>query len=342
MARLVYSMGDPNGLGPELLFLADTAKYVSAHSILIVGPEVALEYHARHRRAGKFWYRLRSREQFLEKGPGIYLYQPDGLDTFSLRPGKPEVQGGFAAGTSLTAACGLLRTDPEIGLVTGPLNKSLLLEAGFEFPGHTEFLAQQFGISRERVCMHLCGDKLRISLATTHLPLKQVPENMTQDKILHCLRLTSAFTARLQLGHRPVAVCGLNPHAGEEGKMGKEEQEIIVPAIQEARAKNLDVQGPLPADTVFYRAYHGEFSAVLAMYHDQGLGPLKLVEFGSCVNITLGLPVVRTSVDHGTGYDLVGTGRAGAHSLERAVDLAVYLQESNRDDHILGVGGQGG
>ncbi|MFN2343915.1 MAG: 4-hydroxythreonine-4-phosphate dehydrogenase PdxA, partial [Desulfonatronovibrio sp.] len=246
------------------------------------------------------------------------------LDGQTYIPGKGDPAGGFAAGTSLNLACGLLKNGFAQALVTGPLNKAFMLDAGFAFGGHTEFLADYFNVPDENICMHLCGKRLRVSLVTTHPPLRLVPDLITQDKIIHCLQLTrdfldkSGFTA-------PIAVCGLNPHAGEQGKIGNEEQTIIMPAIERARQLDIDAQGPFPADTVFARACKGEFSAVLAMYHDQGLGPLKLIEFGQSVNVTLGLPIIRTSVDHGTGYDLVGTNKANPSSLNRAFELAVRL-----------------
>jgi len=174
--------------------------------------------------------------------------------------------------------------------------------------------------------MHLCGPKLRVSLVTTHPPLRLVPELVTASKILHCLRLTSGYVRALGLSG-PVAVCGLNPHAGESGRIGDEEVRVIVPAIEQARSEGIDVAGPFPADTVFKRAYDGEFPAVLAMYHDQGLGPLKLVHFGEAVNVTLGLPFVRTSVDHGTGYDLVGRDTADMGSFLAALELARRLMQ---------------
>ncbi len=326
MAVLVYTMGDPNGLGPELLFLADVNRMTQKHVILIIGLEKALTYH-HHKLGGRqvSWSRISRPEQDLRTGPGIYLYQPAGLESIVLRPGQKDIQGGFAAGAALKAACDFLKSNPDAALVTGPLNKSLLIQAGFDFPGHTEFLAHELGVDKDRVCMHLCGERLRVSLVTTHHPLRRVPEMISKEKILSCLRLTSAFTIRLGLGKKPIGVCGLNPHAGEQGRIGREELDIIAPAVDQAGKEGLNVMGPYPADTIFYRAFQGEFSAVLAMYHDQGLGPLKLVEFGQCVNITLGLPVVRTSVDHGTGYDLVGTGRAGSGSLSKAFALAVRL-----------------
>ncbi len=325
MSLVLYTPGDPNGLGPELLILADLDRLVREHSVLVIGPELSLEYHCRQMKVQKFWSRIDALESSKLEKPGCYLFEPEGLENFQPTPGKGDVQGGFAAGISLVAACEFLKNNQNSVLATGPLNKELLQEAGFDFPGHTEFLAHHFGMAQDQVCMHLCGDRLHVSLVTTHPPLHLVPELVTQKKILRCLRLTHAFMVRLGQGHKPLAVCGLNPHAGEGGKTGTEEMDTIVPAIEQARNEQINVQGPFPADTVFYRAWNNEFSAVLAMYHDQGLAPLKLMEFGRCVNVTLVLPVVRTSVDHGTGFELVGTAKASPRSLEKALDLALRL-----------------
>jgi 4-hydroxythreonine-4-phosphate dehydrogenase len=160
---------------------------------------------------------------------------------------------------------------------------------------------------------------------TTHHPLRQVCDLVNREKIVRCLHLTRDLVSRMNWGPGTLGVCGLNPHAGEEGQLGHEEETVIRPAILEARQSGIRVEGPLPADTIFHRALQGEFSAILAMYHDQGLGPLKSVHFSQAVNITLGLPWVRTSVDHGTGYDLVGSGRAGTASLDNAVKTALHL-----------------
>jgi len=165
---------------------------------------------------------------------------------------------------------------------------------------------------------------LRVSLVTTHPPLCDVPRLVTRAGILRALAHTADFVARLGLSG-PIGVCGLNPHAGESGRIGREDEEVVGPAVREAKALGLNVEGPIPADTLFHFAARGRYAAVLAMYHDQGLAPLKLLHFGEAVNVTLGLPIVRTSPDHGTGYDLVGTGRAKLTSFVAALDLARRL-----------------
>lgn len=320
---ILITLGDPNGLGPELVCRWLVRKPGLTERIVLIGPERAMEVHAKRLGLGRPWKRLAEpgREE-----AGLYLIEPEGLEGFVPDPGRFSTAGGLSAGLSLALASDLMLAGQAQALVTCPLNKAGLQKAGFNFPGHTEFLAERAGVGADGVCMHLWGPRLRVSLVTTHPPLAQVPKLVTKEKILRCLRLTQAFVRRLGL-EGPIAVCGLNPHAGERGRIGTEDEAVIRPAVEEALLMGLDADGPLPGDTVFKRAYDGEFPAVLAMYHDQGLAPLKLVHFGQAVNVTLGLPFVRTSVDHGTGYELVGRGVADMGSYLAALELARTLSE---------------
>lgn len=324
---LLVTLGDPNGIGPELVCRLHSMGRLSRQDrpLVLIGPEQALIAHCQDMGLEPFWQRADNGEQI--KRSGIFLMQPPELARWKANPGQADRQGGMAAAYSLDAACFLLSTGQAGGVVTCPLSKAMLQEAGFDFPGHTEFLAIKSGLAADEVCMHLAGDRLRVSLATTHPRLRDVPGILSREKIERCLCQTWDFVRALGQGGVPIGVCGLNPHAGEQGHIGDEEGRIIIPAIESASRLGVKANGPWAADSLFYRAYHGEFSAVLAMYHDQGLGPLKLVHFQEAVNVTLGLPFVRTSVDHGTAYDLVGTGRAVVHSLKRALDLAERLME---------------
>ena len=322
MRTVCITMGDPNGLGPEL---------VSRHfglgrpdrdaRFVIIGPETALTYHTGLNKIAAFHERLPHPDALAEQGPGVYLLEPEGLAGFLMRPGEPHVSGGAAAGKSLDLALSLLMRGPAQALVTCPLNKATLREAGYPFPGHTEFLAEKSGVGAEKVCMHLAGSRLRVSLVTTHPCLADVPMLVTEERVLRCLELTWAHVQSLGLDG-PLAVCGLNPHAGEGGLIGCEESRAIAPAIARAREQGVDCEGPLPGDTVFHFAAQGDYAAVLAMYHDQGLAPLKLLHFSEAVNVTLGLPFPRTSPDHGTGYDLVGKDQARISSFQNALELA--------------------
>lgn len=325
---VLLTLGDPNGLGPELAcrFLSSVRNLPAR--LLIIGPEQALARQARTLGIPRFWEVPPpggvSAPDLGLPARGIFLYAPPGLDGFAPTPGRATVQGGLAAGLSLESACSLLAQGVGRALVTCPLNKAMLQEAGFAFAGHTEFLAARAGMVPEEICMHFWGPRLRVSLATTHPPLRGVPGLITKRLILRKLELTLELM-RIMGRKGPVAVCGLNPHAGESGRMGDEEERILAPAVLEAASRGWQVAGPLAADTVFHRARSGEFSAVLAMYHDQGLGPFKLLHFYTGIQITLGLPYVRTSPDHGTGYDLVGRGTASPQSLANALRMAVRL-----------------
>ncbi len=322
---LCITLGDANGLGPELVCRLLSQNPPPGMRIGLIGPQSALAWHAERLGLAPFWTRLPDAEALSRVEPGVYLLEPPGLAGLPVTPGRETTAGGLAAGESLEAALDVLAHHSDWGLVTGPLSKAALNAAGFAFPGHTEFLAERTGVGRAGVCMHLCGPILRVSLVTTHPPLAQVPGLVTYDRVVRCLELTWDYVARLGLTGAPVAVCGLNPHAGEGGLLGREDEDVVRPAVYAAVAKGVAAVGPLPADTVFYRAAQGEFSAIVAMYHDQGLPPLKLLHFHETVNVTLGLPFVRTSVGHGTAFDLVGTGKAATGSLAAALDLAKRL-----------------
>lgn len=213
-------------------------------------------------------------------------------------------------------------------MVTAPVNKEAIVRSGQPFVGQTEFLSELAGA--KRTAMMLLGHDergrwLRVALVTTHYPLKLVPDQITKEKIEMTIELATEACRDLGLKRSRVAVCGLNPHAGEGGKMGTEEQTTIEPAVKSARARGLDVIGPMSADSLFYYAYRGDYDAVVAMYHDQGLVPLKMIGFETGINWTLGLPFTRTSPDHGTAYDIAGKGRAEPSSMMAAIELAKKL-----------------
>ena len=213
-------------------------------------------------------------------------------------------------------------------VVTGPVNKEAIIRAGIPFIGQTEFLANL--CEAKRYAMMLLGQDermrwLRVGLATTHIPLAKVPSALSPALIAEAIELASEACRKLGLARQRVGVCGLNPHAGEGGAMGMEESLIVEPGIALARERGIEAVGPIPGDTIFYQALHGQFDAVVAMYHDQGLAPLKTVAFDTGINWTLGLPIIRTSPDHGTAYDIAGQGLAHAGSTECAIRLAIQL-----------------
>jgi 4-hydroxythreonine-4-phosphate dehydrogenase len=244
--------------------------------------------------------------------------------------GKGSKAAGAAAAQNIIACANACRAGLLAAMVTAPLNKTWLQQAGFAYPGHTEFLADLAGVPE--VAMAFLTEKLKVVLATIHVPLTEAIRRITTPLIISRLSILIREFSRLGLPCAKIAVAGMNPHAGEDGLLGTEEQDTIAPAVLEAGRlfPNCRIEGPLPADTLFYRAMHGEFDAVLALFHDQGLGPIKLVGFGEAVNVTLGLPFIRTSVDHGTAFDIAGKGIARHQSMISAIEWALRLARSAR------------
>lgn len=240
-------------------------------------------------------------------------------------PGKPDKNSALAAIASLEESVALLKSGEISAVVTAPISKDLLAGHGFDFPGQTEFYAERFHCAEFEMC--LTGPHLTVGLVTIHEPLRAVPDLLTTADIIRHGHLLADFCRRRGKASPRIAVAGLNPHAGENGRMGREDITVIQPAV---RALNLsgcgaEFTGPLPPDTLFYHAARGQYDAVLCMYHDQGLIPLKLLDFDEAVNLTLGLPVIRTSPDHGTAFDIAGKGIASATSMIAAIRLAAEL-----------------
>jgi 4-hydroxythreonine-4-phosphate dehydrogenase len=244
-----------------------------------------------------------------------------------VEPGRPSPEGAREALGYVHRAVELLKTGHAHAMVTCPVSKAMISGAGARFLGHTGYIAEMLGSRDYR--MMLLGPRLRVTLVTVHSPLKRIFEELSMDGIVATCRIThTALVADLGIPEPRIAVAGLNPHAGEGGLLGEEEDAIIRPAVLASRGEGMDVEGPFPADTIFFRAYHGEFDAVVAMYHDQGLIPLKLVHFREAVNWTIGLSIVRTSVDHGTAYEIAGKGIADPTSLENAILLASTIAKN--------------
>jgi 4-hydroxythreonine-4-phosphate dehydrogenase len=241
--------------------------------------------------------------------------------------GEPTQETARAAAAALEEAVTLARRGEVAAIVTGPVHKARMYEVGFRFPGQTEFFAERCGVTNFAMC--LTGGKLTVALVTAHLPLCTVPRQLKQSEIVRVGLLLEEFLRARGRNAVPIAIAGLNPHAGESGKLGVEEIEIIAPAVQELQSRiengGSRIVGPVSPDTVFYRAIEGEFEAVVCMYHDQGLIPLKLHAFHSGVNVTLGLPFPRTSPDHGTAFEIAGKGIARPNSMIAAINLAVEL-----------------
>ena len=317
LPAIALTAGEPAGIGPELC-LAIAARPWAARLVAIAPLEhlrdvaARLELHVTPRAVSEPGPHRAGELQVID----VPLPAP-------CHPGQPDARNADAVlGMLRRAARGCLAGEFD-GMVTAPANKAIINEAGRPFSGHTEFLAE---LSGGTPVMLLVADTLRVALATTHLPLAKVPAAITRERIETVLRILARdLRVRFGIAAPRILVAGLNPHAGEGGHLGDEEIRVIGPALEGLRAEGLCLEGPLPADTLFTPARLAGADAVLAMYHDQGLPVLKYVGFGRAVNITLGLPLLRTSVDHGTAFDIAGTGRADPGSLVAALELALEI-----------------
>ncbi|HEY0826307.1 MAG TPA: 4-hydroxythreonine-4-phosphate dehydrogenase PdxA [Ramlibacter sp.] len=335
MKPIAITMGDPAGIGPEIIAEAYAQAPELTRDTFVVGDVDCVRRGARSAAGGRPPLAVAGIEGIAEAAevpPRCIPVLQAGAPPAQLPPvGRVSAEAGrLAADAVLWAAQAALRGDIA-ALVTAPLHKEALSAAGVPFPGHTELLQAQAalhaGVAVEQmpVRMMLANDELRTVLVSIHVSLRQALDAVTHERVLETLRITDA-TLRRSLGRRPrIAVAGLNPHAGEGGLFGREELDVIVPAMQAAEREGLDLHGPFAPDTVFMRARRGEFDVVVAMYHDQGLIPVKYLGVEKGVNVTLGLPLVRTSPDHGTAFDIAGTGRADASSLLEALRMARRL-----------------
>jgi 4-hydroxythreonine-4-phosphate dehydrogenase len=245
--------------------------------------------------------------------------------------GMVSAKAGRAAYDAIVQAVEDAQAGRLEAIATAPINKAAFAAAGLRWPGHTELLAHLTGARRVAMMFH--AEDLRVVLATVHIPLSAVPAALTPDRLQDTIELAASELPRFGIARPKLAIAGLNPHAGEHGLLGTEEGVVITPVVSRCRARGIDVNGPFPADTIFSRALAGEFDAVVACYHDQGLIPIKLTAFGRAVNVTLGLPIVRTSVDHGTAFDIAGRNVADPSSLIEAVRLAARLAVAGGKTH---------
>ena len=313
---LVLTTGEPAGVGPELT-LQLLQQPLAGPLVIACDPDLLLE------RATLLNLSLALKDDTLVAPGGKAELLPVALSAPSV-PGSLDTANASYVIEMLTAATDGCLSGAFSGMVTAPVQKSTLIEAGNDFVGHTEFLAQRAGV--DTPVMMLATGELRVALVTIHLPLSEVPRAVTRDNLEAVLRVVdSDLRTRFGIPAPVIGVCGLNPHAGEAGYLGREEQDVIVPVIDRLSAEGLVLKGPLPADTAFTQQQLKALDVVVTMFHDQGLPVIKHAGFGEVVNITLGLPFVRTSVDHGTALDLAGTGQAQVASLLRAVELAFSL-----------------
>lgn len=318
---VALTAGEPAGIGPDLC--VQIAQEALSCQLVVIADRDILQ-----QRAALLQLPLelieRPSAHFNEHKPGSLqiVHVPVNV---SVSPGKLDSANASYVLKTLQYAVEGCQNGKFDAMVTAPVHKGIISEAGMPFTGHTEYLAE---MTHSQVVMMLVGGNMRVTLATTHLPLKEVAAAITPEKLEQKLRIIHRDLVNRFLIKNPcIAVAGLNPHAGESGHMGREEIETIIPVLTKLRAEGMNLLGPLPADTLFNQARLKDYDCILAMYHDQGLPVLKYASFGTGVNITLGLPIIRTSVDHGTALDLVGTGRADPGSLRAAIEMAIMLAQ---------------
>lgn len=326
MIRLAITPGEPAGIGPDLL--VQLAQQPQTCELVAYADPLLLQS-----RAQQLGLPLKLRELENATPPKALLAGELVVRPVKLRrpaePGKLHPDNAAYVLETLTAAAQDCLSRQANAMVTGPVHKGIINDAGIPFSGHTEFLAEF--TQTPRVVMMLATEGLRVALATTHLPLAQVPAAITQPLLTEVLTILQRDLQRkFGIASPHILVCGLNPHAGEGGHLGREEIEVISPVLEQLRAQGMSLEGPLPADTLFTPKHLEHCDAVLAMYHDQGLPVLKYKGFGAAVNITLGLPIIRTSVDHGTALDLAGSGCADTGSLATAIHYAKAMAEATQ------------
>lgn len=321
MKRIAITIGDPGGIGPEVVVKA--LPEVSGECLpVVIGDYAVIEDAVR-----RFGVSLKIRkvETVDEASPSpdaLWCHDQGSLRTFAR--GKADKENGRASVGYIKRAVELAMEKKVDAVVTAPISKEALKLAGFPWPGHTEMLAELTGTSD--YAMMLAGGPLRVILATIHTALRNVPGLVTKERVLKTIRLAKRACDMLGIERPRIAVAGLNPHAGESGILGTEERDEIAPAIEGAKEEGVTAEGPYPPDVIFRMAYKGEVEMVVCMYHDQGLIPLKMIAFDKGVNVTVGLPIVRTSPDHGTAYDIAWRGMADPSSMIEAIRMAVRLK----------------
>jgi 4-hydroxythreonine-4-phosphate dehydrogenase len=317
-APIAISMGDPAGIGPEVIAKAWTKRDEHALSpFFVIGDAEAI---------ARVWdgplARISTADEAIAHFANALPCLP--IDsTGETHPGQPSLPGAQMALSALEAGIGLTKAGAASALVTAPVSKAALYEVGFTHPGQTEFVAERCGIAPENAVMMLAGPDLRVVPITIHIPLAQVPHVLTTELLLSRARATAyGLTRQFGIANPRIAVAGLNPHAGENGALGDEDQRIIIPAVDILRAEGMNISGPFAADTLFHARARAHYDAALCMYHDQALIPIKTLNFDEGVNMTLGLPIVRTSPDHGTAFNIAGQSVANPGAMIAAIQMA--------------------
>ncbi len=332
MTIIGITMGCPAGIGPEIVLRYFTGAEKPTHlQPVVLGDIGVLEKCGNHLQLPSSCIPWVPGTPVPDRG--IPVIQLSELDPETIVWGQPSKATGLAMARYIEAGSDLSQQGLIHGITTCPISKTSLNEAGYHFPGHTEMLASLTGSNN--YAMMMAGSKLKVTLVTIHCPLRDVSEALTEESVFNMISITHrALKVDFGVKNPRIGVAGFNPHGGENRLFGSEEEEIIGPAVERGRKEIYNVSGPYPPDTVFFKAASGAFDAVVCMYHDQGLIPFKLLHFEDGVNVTLGLSIVRTSVDHGTAYDIAGKGLASHHSLREAVTMAAVIS-SNRAMHEI-------
>lgn len=333
MIKVGITQGDSNGIGPEIIIKTFLdATLCELCTPVVFGSNKTMSYHRKMLHIEDFSFNIvRDIEQLNPKRPNLLnIYEEEE----SVELGKSTALGGKYALKSLEAACEALEKGKIDVLVTAPINKHNIQSEVFKFPGHTEYLEMRFG--NVQGLMMLCSENLRVGVATGHIPVAAIPASLSIEKIyLKIKTMHQSLSKDFGITHPKIAVLGLNPHAGDNETIGKEESEMIIPAIHKATAENLFVFGPYAADGFFGSPVYTGFDGILAMYHDQGLIPFKTLSFCSGVNFTAGLPVIRTSPGHGTAYDIAGKNRANESSFRNAIYLACDIFNTRNNEKAI-------
>ncbi len=319
---VAITMGDPVGIGPEIIIKAMASEDVfDVCRPFITGDRNIISWLVSETGSDAVINDIDNPGSGIYRPGNINIINLSGLKPEKIKCGQPDPETGAAMTSYILETVEMVSGGKAHAMVTAPINKYAMHLAGYNYPGHTELIAEKTGCTD--FAMMLAGSRIRTSLVTIHTPLSKVPSLINTESVLRIIRLThSSLVSRFGIEKPRIAVAGLNPHAGEEGMFGNEESEIIKPAIDIAKLEGIDASGPHPPDTVYYHANKGHYDAVVCMYHDQGLIPFKLVHFEDGVNTTLGLPIIRTSVDHGTAYDIAGKGIANPVSMISAINMA--------------------
>lgn len=323
MKKIAITMGDPAGVGPEIIVKAlYCAEIRNLCSPVVVGDRVVIEEALSLLKLPVKLRLIKSPEEAVSDMGSIELIDIGVIKKFE--KGKPTAENGRSCVSYVKKAVALALNKEVDAIVTAPVSKEALKMAGVRWPGHTEMLAELTGA--EDYAMMLTGGTLRVILVTIHTPLKSVPDMIKKERVLKTIRLAKKACDMLGIKNPRIAAAGLNPHAGESGIFGDEEIKEIIPAIEGAKKQGISVTGPHPPDTIFHKAYKGEVDIIVCMYHDQGLIPLKMIAFEEGVNVTIGLPIIRTSPDHGTAYDIAWKGIANPSSMLEAIKMAARLR----------------